>query len=545
MNFNTSLLQSLKSQKFETPTEIQKQAIPIIMEGHDLLATAETGSGKTLAFVTPALDLLTREPAHKTGRGPRVIILSPTRELANQIADCTKKLCKQLPYNYGIITGGVPYFNQEKMLENTLDYLIATPGRLIDHSNQGRVDYSRVELLVLDEADRMLDMGFRKDVEFILDSIPSERQILLFSATFDGDLKSIANRFLKNPKRIELSVQRAPHALISQEIYQTNDGRHKIALLQHLLESSGLWQAIVFTRTKRGAEKLANDLFSNKILCAPLHGDMKQSKRTKTLAQMHKGQIKALIATDVAARGIDVKGLSHVINYDLPMSPDDYIHRIGRTGRCGETGVAISFVGPDDWNLLAQIERHTGQRLERKIIPGLEPKQAEPKGKAWGGQSKQGKSRQGRPGEGRSRGNSSRSNGRFSDASNGRSKDASNSRSRNAWSGRSRNTSSDRSRNTSSNESRAWGSNPRSNDRSKDKSIRSTRSSKPTKLTNFETDSKFSRFKSKKSFNEKIINSNDQQNTKFRPKFKNAKPSQSRSQSKNQSRSSRPSFREG
>jgi len=379
MNFNEKLLQAIKFQKFETPTEIQTQAIPIIMQGHDLLATAETGSGKTLAFLIPALHLLTQEPVHKEGRGPRVLILSPTRELAGQIADCTKKLTKTLPYKYGIITGGVPYFNQERMLKDTLDFLIATPGRLIDHMNQGRVDFSRVELLILDEADRMLDMGFRKDVEFILSSIPKKRQILLFSATFEGEIKKIADRFLKNPTRLELGMQRTPHALITQQIYQTNDSRHKNALLQHILEAAGMWQAIVFTRTKRGAERLADDLFEQKIHCAALHGDMKQSKRTQTLARLQRGELKALIATDVAARGIDVKGLSHVINYDLPLVPDDYVHRIGRTGRCGETGIAISFVGPDDWGILSQIERHTGQRLERKVIAGLEPKTSEPK----------------------------------------------------------------------------------------------------------------------------------------------------------------------
>lgn len=373
MELNSNLLKALKLEKFEIPTDIQQKAIPLILQRKDLMASAETGSGKTAAFMLPALQMLENASQAK-GRGPRVLILAPTRELANQIYDTAKKIGKFTSARFACITGGVPYFHQERALRGLLDILIATPGRLIDHMSQNRVDFSRLELFILDEADRMLDMGFKKEIEKVMAVLPKQRQTLLFSATLEGPVANIAKQLLNDPVRVQLAEKAKPHALITQRIHAVDDIRHKHSLLNHVLEQPGMWQAIVFTRTKQGAERLSRELSVSDIQCAALHGDMKQSKRTKTLQQLHRGEVQVLVATDVAARGIDVKKISHVINFDMPKTVDDYIHRIGRTGRSGETGIAISFVAPDEWRQISQIERVTGQSLERCVIPGLEPK---------------------------------------------------------------------------------------------------------------------------------------------------------------------------
>ncbi len=379
LNLTPKLLQAIKAEKFETPTEIQKQVIPIVIAegdkaGRDLMASADTGTGKTMAFVAPIIHNLLTSTVKKPGAGPRVLILTPTRELAEQVTDCIRKLSRFTELRFGSITGGVSYYAQEALLRKPFDILIATPGRLIDHMNQGRVNFSRLEILVLDEADRMLDMGFMKDIEKILKSLPEERQILLFSATLEGPVLQVARRILRNPACIKLAASSKPNLLISQVVHQVDDARHKFALLSHILEQADVWQAIVFTSTKREAESLAYDLSSKQIACAALHGDMKQSKRTQTLDRMRRGQTRVLVATDVAARGLDVKAVSHVVNYGFPKTAEDYIHRIGRTGRAGETGTAISLVEPRDWRQLAMIERFTGQQLTRTVIPGLEPR---------------------------------------------------------------------------------------------------------------------------------------------------------------------------
>lgn len=373
MNLDGKLMQAIVANGYKAPTEIQEKAIPIILAGHDLMASAKTGSGKTVAFVLPILQKLLT-PSTKPGRGPRVLVLTPTRELADQVTETIWQMSKFTNFRSGSITGGVPYPAQERLLSRPVDLLVATPGRLIDHMNRGRVDFSRLETLVLDEADRMLDMGFMGDIEQILEPLPESRQIVLFSATLEGAVQKIARQFLRNPSSIHLASGTQANTLISQRVHQADDFRHKRALLTHILEEPGMWQAIVFTGTKRGAEELAHDLSAQKIKCAALHGDMKQSKRTRTLDSMHRGHLRVLIATDVAARGIDVKKITHVINFDMPKSPEDYVHRIGRTGRCGETGIAISLIGPKDWPQLARIERVTGQKLERHVIAGLEPK---------------------------------------------------------------------------------------------------------------------------------------------------------------------------
>ncbi len=378
-NFHSNLLKAIEINKFTEPTEIQKAAFPVILANRDLMACAETGSGKTVAFVLPVLqkllDLDKASPERR--RGPRVLILSPTRELATQITEAIGAMGKFTHLKWGTITGGVPYFSQIQMLRRPLDLLVATPGRLMDHMEQGRVQLADLEVFILDEADRMLDMGFVDDMVKIAEKTPATRQTLLFSATLEGKVEGIAKRFLKNPERIQLVSSKSQHGSIHQTIIFADDYNHKNHLLHNILE--GAWQAIVFIATKRGADRLAEDLHIKGIPCAPFHGDMKQSKRKQTLEQLHRGRLRVLIATDVAARGIDIKKLSHVINFDLPRIAEDYVHRIGRTGRCGESGVAISLVGPEDRTQLARIEYYTGQRLERVVIPGLESRRLESK----------------------------------------------------------------------------------------------------------------------------------------------------------------------
>ncbi len=376
MNLNVKLLQTVQDQGFTEPTEIQKRAIPHILERQDLLATAETGSGKTAAFILPILNRLL-EPRSRTGRGPAVLILAPTRELVDQIALTTRQLSKGTQIKFGTIIGGVPYYHQEQLLKKPLDILIATPGRLLDHMDKGRVDFSNIEFFVLDEADRMLDMGFRKDIEIVCESIPENHQTLLFSATLNPEIQKIAKQHLKDPVYLELAVKAKPHANISQQIYQVNDYKHKCELLFHILEDQKVWQAIVFTKTKRGAEKVADEIKGKRIACAHLHGDMKQGQRTRTIDRMHRGELRVLVATDVAGRGLDIKNLTHVINFDMASKMDDHTHRIGRTGRSGESGIAISFVDSTNWPLIHRIEKFFGQRLERCVISGLEPKHAE------------------------------------------------------------------------------------------------------------------------------------------------------------------------
>lgn len=374
LNVHPKLQQAIKALGYKIPTEIQKRAIPEVIQGKDLLASAETGAGKTVAFGLPALQRLISHPPVAEGRGPRVLILTPTRELASQITDAIASLSKFSNFRFGIITGGVPYPAQEQLLRRPLDVLIATPGRLMDHMSRDRVDFSRLEMFILDEADRMLDMGFVKDMEHIAAALPQEHQTLLFSATLEGEVQRISRKFLKDPICIQLAMATKKHTLISQRVHLVDNWNHKRALLSHILEEADVWQAIVFTATKRGADDLVEELSSQGVRCAALHGDMKQSKRSRTLEQMHRGRLRVLVATDVAARGLDVKKLTHVVNFDLPRTGEDYVHRIGRTGRCGEKGTAISLVGPKDGALLAQIERFTAQKLDRQVIPGFEPR---------------------------------------------------------------------------------------------------------------------------------------------------------------------------
>jgi superfamily II DNA/RNA helicase len=378
LNLDDLLLRAIKACGFDTPTDIQMQAVPVALEGSDLMASAQTGTGKTAAFVLPALQrLLNNKPA--PGHGPRVLILTPTRELATQVTDAIRELGKFSRLRSATVVGGMPYPPQIKMLRQPLDLLVATPGRLIDHFENGRLDFSRLEMLVLDEADRMLDMGFVDDVERIAAALPEQRQTLLFSATLEGEVRNVARRLLTEPKRIQIAGVKVSHDSIEQHIHQADDFRHKQALLAHHLGQEAVSQAVVFTATKRGADDLAKQLREQGHRSAALHGDMSQGARRRTVERMRRGQCRVLVATDVAARGIDIKGLSHVFNFDLPMAAEDYIHRIGRTGRGGASGTALSLVGPQEWDKVARIEKLTGSKLNRLVLEGLEPRQPEPK----------------------------------------------------------------------------------------------------------------------------------------------------------------------
>jgi superfamily II DNA/RNA helicase len=378
LNLNSNLLKAIEASGFTQPTDIQRQAIPVVLEGRDLMASAQTGTGKTAAFVLPALERLLTPPA-LPGRGPRVLVLTPTRELAMQVNDNIRQFGRFCRFTNGSVVGGMPYPPQIKLLRQPLDLLVATPGRLMDHMDSGRVDFTRLEFLVLDEADRMLDMGFVDAVRTIAAATPKTRQTLLFSATLEGQVLKIARELLKNPAQIQLAANHERHASIEQRVHHADDIQHKHSLLTHYLGHDDLTQALIFTATKRGADKLAQTLATKGHASAALHGDMNQNQRKRTVERMRQGQVRLLVATDVAARGLDIKGISHVINFDLPMVAEDYIHRIGRTGRGGATGTAISLVGPDDWHKLRGIERLTGRPLERIVVPGLEPVRGEPR----------------------------------------------------------------------------------------------------------------------------------------------------------------------
>ncbi|HEU0282802.1 MAG TPA: DEAD/DEAH box helicase, partial [Gallionella sp.] len=341
--------------------------------GHDLMASAQTGTGKTAAFILPALHRIA-EPSAVRSKGPRVLVLTPTRELAQQVSDAATKYGKNMRVKVVSILGGMPYPLQNKLLSSPVDILVATPGRLIDHIERGRIDFSRLEILIMDEADRMLDMGFIDDVERIAAATPATRQTLLFSATLDGVIGNLAQRLLKTPKRISVAAAKARHENIEQKLMYVDDMAHKNRLLDHILRDTELNQAIVFTATKRDADTLADSLSAQGHSAAALHGDMNQRERNRTLVNLRRGQVRVLVATDVAARGIDVAGISHVINFDLPKFAEDYVHRIGRTGRGGASGISVSFASNRDALHLKKIEQYTGQRIEAHTIAGLEPK---------------------------------------------------------------------------------------------------------------------------------------------------------------------------
>lgn len=383
LNLDSRLLKALASCKFDQPTDIQREAIPVVLAGKDLMASAQTGTGKTAAFVLPLLQKLIE--SKPTGHGPAVLILTPTRELAAQVENNIRQLGKNMRLNSVTLVGGESYIKQNRMLQRPLDIIVATPGRLMDHIERRRIDLSGLQYLVLDEADRMLDMGFIDDVKYIASLTPENKQTLLFSATLEGRIIQIANALLKSPVKIQLTRNSDNHASISQRLFFADDVGHKHRLLDHFLANEGVKQAVIFTATKVAADSLSQDLIEKGHAAAALHGDISQHHRQKTVERLRRGKVQLLVATDVAARGLDVAGISHVFNFDLPMTPEDYIHRIGRTGRGGATGSAISFAGPADRRKLQGIERLIGRRMHSEQVAGLEPRKrladAKPKGK--------------------------------------------------------------------------------------------------------------------------------------------------------------------
>lgn len=371
LKLNPSILKALTARGYTHPTPIQALSIPEILAGKDLVASAQTGTGKTAAFVLPALQLLSDQTTPQ--KKPRVLILTPTRELAAQITGAAAAYGKFLHFNIISLVGGMGYPQQIKQLSRQVDIIVATPGRLMDHMERGRVDLSKIEMLVLDEADRMLDMGFIDDVRTIAKATASSRQTLLFSATLNNQLTKIIQSLLKNPTTIDFSHEAMAPDRITQTIYWADSVQHKTKLLEHLLQSENIFKAIIFTATKRHADQLAEDLREDGFHAAALHGDLKQAARNRTVEQLRRGKIQYVVATDVAARGIDISDLTHVINYDLPKFSEDYVHRIGRTGRAGKTGIAISFALHSERPHLLKIERYLSQKVTEAVIPGLEP----------------------------------------------------------------------------------------------------------------------------------------------------------------------------
>ena len=366
------ILKAITDCGYETPTPIQEKAIPLALAGRDVVATAQTGTGKTAAFVLPALQRLAERSAVR-GIGPRILILTPTRELAGQVTDAIRTYGRHMHVQCGTILGGMPYREQLRLLSRPVDLIVATPGRLIDYMDRGKIDLKRVEALVLDEADRMLDMGFSEAVDRIAASLPEGRQTLMFTATLDRETARLAGRLLNKPERVEIAPEQLTHENIEQRLHVADDLAHKRRMLRHLVEGTEVSKAIIFSATKRDADALAVELKAEGHSVAALHGDMNQNARNRTIDAMRRGKIRLLVATDVAARGLDVTGISHVINYDLPKFAEDYVHRIGRTGRAGASGIAISFASYNEISYLDRIEKYLGQRLPEERIPGLEP----------------------------------------------------------------------------------------------------------------------------------------------------------------------------
>lgn len=364
LNLAPEILKAIEEIGYENPTPIQQQGIPAILSGQDLYASAQTGTGKTAAFLLPILSRLALSKEPPKAGCPRALILVPTRELAMQVSKEAVKFTKHLPRIKTVcIYGGMPYPVQNRQLSSRYEILVATPGRLIDHLERKRINFVNLEVLILDEADRMLDMGFIEPVEQIANATPETRQTLLFSATLGKNVLRLAKTLLKNPAQIEVAAERTRHENIDQKLHYVSNLQDKNRTLDHYLETLPIEQAIVFTSTKRQADQLLDDLIDKGHKAAALHGDMNQRQREKTIGRLRRGDVQILVATDVAARGIDVKTISHVFNFDLPPNAEDYVHRIGRTGRAGAKGTALSFAAPKDQRLLRQIEQFTGHKL--------------------------------------------------------------------------------------------------------------------------------------------------------------------------------------
>ncbi|WP_175115274.1 DEAD/DEAH box helicase, partial [Paraburkholderia solisilvae] len=402
LGLSPEILSALIAAGYKSPTPVQQHAIPAGIAGRDLLVSSPTGSGKTAAFMLPAIerfaqlqktqgqapreprdaqgDRRTRRPQQPVAR-PGLLVLTPTRELAMQVTTAASTYGKHLRKLRTVsILGGVAYGQQLMLLAKNPEILVATPGRLLDHLERGRIDLSELQMLVLDEADRMLDMGFIDDIETIVAATPASRQTMLFSATLDGKIGSLTGRLLKNPERIEIKQRIEQAANIAQTVHYVDDRDHKDRLLDHLLRDAGLDQAIVFTATKSDADQLAGRLADAGFQSAALHGDLPQGARNRTIRALRERRVRVLVATDVAARGIDIPGITHVFNYDLPKFAEDYVHRIGRTGRAGRSGIAVSLVHHAEQGALKRIERFVRAPLPVNVIAGFEPRKAPPAG---------------------------------------------------------------------------------------------------------------------------------------------------------------------
>ncbi len=424
LGLSEPLLKAIKEQGYDTPTPIQQKAIPVVIEGKDVLAAAQTGTGKTAGFTLPLLEKLSQTQPKMQKKQIRALVLTPTRELAAQVAESIKTYGKHMPYTSTVIFGGVGINPQLATIRKGVDIVIATPGRLLDIAGQKGIDFSALECLILDEADRMLDMGFIHDIKKLMKLMPQKRQTLLFSATFSPEIKTLASGLLKNPVLVEVARQNTTADQISQVVHFV-DKKRKRELLSQLIKIKDWRQVLVFTRTKHGANKLTKELEEYGISAAAIHGNKSQGARTKALASFKANEIRVLVATDIAARGIDIDQLPHVVNYELPNVPEDYVHRIGRTGRAGQSGEAVSLVCVDEHKLLKDIEKFIKSEIKKVDIEAFRPDpniKAEPIQNGRGG--------------GRSRGNSGgnsrnqpRSNS--SHANNGGSRDGARSNNRN------------------------------------------------------------------------------------------------------------------
>ncbi len=372
LGLSAELLRAVSDQGYSKPTPIQEQAIPVVLEGGDLMAGAQTGTGKTAGFTLPLLQRLMTAERPRGRRPIRALILTPTRELAAQVEESVRSYGKHLPLTSTVIFGGVSINPQISRLRRGVDILVATPGRLLDHIGQGTLDLSRVEILVLDEADRMLDMGFIRDIRKVLALLPAKRQNLLFSATFSNEIKRLADGLLDSPVLIEAERRNTAAETVAQVVHPVDRAR-KRELLSYLIGSNDWRQVLVFTRTKHGANRLCKQLEHDGISAAAIHGNKSQGARTKALADFKRGTVRVLVATDIAARGLDIEQLPHVVNFELPNVAEDYIHRIGRTGRAGQAGEAVSLVCIDERSLLKDIERLLKREVPRVVIDGYAP----------------------------------------------------------------------------------------------------------------------------------------------------------------------------
>jgi ATP-dependent RNA helicase RhlE len=372
LGLRTELLRAVSEQGYSQPTPIQSQAIPVVLKGGDLLAGAQTGTGKTAGFTLPLLQRLSTVQPQRGKRPVRALVLTPTRELAAQVGESVTAYGKYLPLRASVIFGGVSIRPQISAIRKGIDILVATPDRLLDHVSQKTLDLSQVEILVLDEADRMLDMGFIRDIRKILALLPKQRQNLLFSATFSNEIKTLADGLLNQPAMIEVARRNTAAEAVTQTIYPVDKSR-KRALLSHLISSNDWQQVLVFTRTKHGANRLAGQLAKDGISSAAIHGNKSQGARTKALADFKNSAVRVLVATDIAARGLDIDQLPQVVNFELPNVSEDYVHRIGRTGRAGHQGEAVSLVANDEQKLLRDIEKLLKQKLPKLKISGFEP----------------------------------------------------------------------------------------------------------------------------------------------------------------------------